>query len=114
MQRMECSCGFSSKERHVFMTIIGFSRALFDWGFGVVQEAESMGIDIIGWGIWEEIQAQGKKIWGEAIVIQGSHEKFGWGWGLLQLNFHTLFFMGVYSYFLLISSGDAPNMFFYF
>jgi phage pi2 protein 07 len=28
MQRMECSCGFSSKERHVFMTIIGFSRAL--------------------------------------------------------------------------------------
>jgi hypothetical protein len=27
MQRKECSCGFSSKERNVFMTI-AFSRAL--------------------------------------------------------------------------------------
>jgi hypothetical protein len=81
----------SHPKKDMFSWPLLASQGLFDWGFGVVQEAESMGIDIIGWGIWDEIQAQGKKIWGEAIVIQGSHENFGWGWGLLQLNFHTLF-----------------------
>jgi hypothetical protein len=47
MQRKECSCGFSSKEMFSWPLP---SQGLFHWGFGLVQEAESMGTDIIGWG----------------------------------------------------------------
>lgn len=73
-----------------------------------MQEAESMGTDIIGWGILE-IQAQGKsgvkQLWFRAVMknLGGGEACYNW--------IPLLFFMGVYihtSYYLV--QGMDPKL----